>query len=182
MELETWLTEHPESIATRPAALLDRCEAEIREHAQQDAWQHAIEVAEQSLHRFDRGFGLPASGDFVAREVCHEIARALRSHEPHPDARQSAGWVDPLVFESVEPDARRRLHGWIRDLAQREEHEIWAEIVRFADHLAQTLIHREHLTSELEWAFDRSYPKIAARITRLMIREFEQHAARHEAH
>ena len=178
LDLETWFAHHPGSTDTPPDALLDQCESEIRDHAKHDAWVHAREIAEQRLRRFERVFGLPASDEFVTREVCHEIARELKQHEPHPDAGIAAEWVGEQLLASVDAEARVMLRTWFLDLAEREEHEAWRSIVRFTDHLARTLIHEEHLTADLEWDFDRSYPKVAARVVRMMIDEFDRQALR----
>ena len=178
MDLENWFAGHPDSIRTEPDRLLDLCERDVRAHATQDAWLHACEIAEESLHRFERVFGLPASDTFVTREVCHEIARELKRHEPHPDELQCAEWVGRALVDGVDEDARRMLLVWLKDLGEREEHEAWKGIVRFADHLARQLIREAQMTNELDWDFDHSYPRVAARVARLMIREFESRAAR----
>ncbi|GEM_PF-4906336 len=178
MDLENWLAGHPDSVRTEPSRLLDTCEREVRAHAKQDAWHHACEIAEESLHRFERVFGLPASDTFVTREVCHEIARELKHHEPHPDEIQCAEWVSRALIESVDEDARLMLRTWLKDLGEREEHEAWRSIVLFADHLARQLIHDAQMTNDLDWDFDQSYPKVAARVARMMIREFETRAER----
>ena len=138
-DLETWFTHHPDSIHTDPAVLLDQCESEVRDHAHRDAWIHAKEIAEESLHRFERVFGLPASDIFVTREVCHEIARELRRNEPHPED-DAVEWVGSGVLEALDSDARRLLQGWLKELAAKEEHSAWREIVYFTDHLARSLI------------------------------------------
>jgi len=175
-DLEDWFEHHPDLIHTQPEALLDRCEAEVKDHATYDAWLHAREIAEQSLHRFEGVFGLPASETFVTREVCHEIARELKSHEPHPDEKQAAEWAGQAVLGALDDEARDRLRLWLCDLAVREEHAAWRSIVHFTDHLARTLIRDEHMTPELDWDFDRSYPVVAARVARMLIREFEARA------
>jgi hypothetical protein len=175
-DLEDWFAHHPGSIQTQPEVLLDRCESEVRDHAAYDAWLQAREVAEHSLHRFERIFGLPASDTFVTREVCHEIARELRHHEPHPSEEQATAWAGHTVFDSVDEAARVRLRVWLSELAEQEEHAVWRNIVHFADHLAKTLIRNQHMTSQLDWDLDHSYPKVAARVARMMIREFEAQA------
>lgn len=175
-ELENWFAHHPDSIHMQPDALLDRCETEVRDHATYDAWLHARDVAEESLHRFEGIFGLPASGAFVTREVCHEVARELKSHEPHPDEKLAAEWAGRAVLEALDDEGREHLREWLCDLARREEHAAWRGIVHFTDHLARTLIRDMHMTADLDWDFDHSYPKVAARVARMLIREFEAHA------
>lgn len=183
LDVENWIAGHPDSIRTEASRLLDTCEFEVRSHAKQDAWVHACEIAEASLRRFERVFGLPASDTFVTREVCHEIARELKHHEPHPDEAECAAWVSRALMESVDQDARRMLQAWIKDLGTREEHEVWRSIVAFADHLARKLIRDSQMTSDLDWDFDHSYPRVAARVARMMIHEFEVRAAKaHTTH
>lgn len=175
-DLETWFATHPQSTEDPPKSLLDQCESEVREHAYRDAWIHAKEIAEESLHRFERVFGLPASDVFVTREVCHEIARELRRHEPHPDDLTASRWVRSAPLDALDSEARRLMADWLRELAEKEEHAAWREIVYFTDHLARKLIDQSHMTSQLDWDFDRSYPRVAARVARMLISEFESHA------
>lgn len=176
-EVESWLEHHPDQVHANAKALLNRCEREVRSHTHRDAWKHARNLAEESLHRFERVFGLPASDVFVTREICHEIAREMRHHEPHVEASSEAELVSRAVLEALDPPARRMLGKWLMELAETEEHAVWLEIVRFTDHMAQALIREAHMTRALEWDFDHSYPKVAARVARMMIREFESHAA-----
>jgi len=179
IDVERWLAQHPGSIHGDPDALLDRCEAETRNHAQHDAWLHAKAIAEQRLHRFERGFGLPASDTFVTREVCHEMARELKSHEPSPDQRAVEAWVGQMALEELETDARRLLRDWLQGLAEREEHAAWREIVRVTDHMARTLIRAGQMTDRCDWDLDHSYPKVAARVIRLLIDELKAHVGGH---
>ncbi len=176
IDLANWLAEHPEAIHADPDELLKRFESKVRDHAHRDAWTHARDIAEQSMHRFERIFGNPASDTFVTREVCHEIARELKHHEPHPDDKDTDDWAGQAALDALEPEARLMLHSWLKELAEKEEHTAWLEIVHFTDHLARTLIRDGHMTSECDWDLDHTYPRIAARVARMLIREFEAHA------
>jgi len=40
------------------------------------------------------------------------------------------------------------------------------------------MIHDAHMTSDFDWVSDFSYPKVAGRVARMMIREFEACAER----
>ena len=62
------------------------------------------------------------------------------------------------------------------ELAEKEEHAVWLEIVRFTDHMARSLIRDAGMTRALEWDFDHSYPRVAARVAKLMMQEFEAHS------
>jgi len=177
IDLETWFARHPESIHAHPRILLDLCESEVRDHARHDAWRRARDVAESSLQRFEGTFGLPASEVFVTREVCHEIARELRRHEPHPDAAIATGWVADAHLEKLDAEARRIVREWLSEVAEREEHATWRSIVQFTDHLARWLIRSEGMTNRLDWDLDHTYSRVAARVTRVVMREFEAHAA-----
>ena len=50
------------------------------------------------------------------------------------------------------------------------------EIVSFTHRIATALIREGHMTRTLDWDFDHSYPRLAARVTEMLIREFEAHA------
>ena len=176
IEIERWLDQHHESVRGHSRDVLERYETDVRHHARELAWQHAREVAEASLRRFRTGFGLPASEGFVARELCHELARELRHHEPHPEHPvPESEWLAPRTLSALGPNARRMLGEWLEELAEHEEHEAWKEIVSFTDHFAPTLIRRAHMTGELSWDFDRSYPKLATKIGRMILQEYEDH-------
>ncbi|MBW1883853.1 MAG: hypothetical protein JRJ58_10025 [Deltaproteobacteria bacterium] len=176
IDLANWLTQHPEAIHADPNDLLEQMETKVRDRAHRDAWIHARDIAEQSMHRFERIFGNPASDTFVTQEVCHEIARELKHHEPHPDDEDADEWAGQAALDALEPEARLMLHHWLKELAEKEEHTAWLEIVHFTHHLARNLIRDGHMTSECDWDLDHTYPKIAARVTRMLIREFETHA------
>ena len=175
-DLETWFASHPESHQPSLDILLDQCESEVRHYAHRDAWIHARHIAEKSLRRFEHVFGLPASDVFVTREVCHEIARELRRHEPHLDDEQME-WIGSRLVDSLDSEARILLRQWLKELAEKEEHVAWREIVYFTHHLAKSLIEHEHMTLRNDWDLEHTYPRIAARVARLMIREFDAHAA-----
>lgn len=178
-ELAQWLEGHPESIRTDPNRLLDRCERELRNEVEEGAWLRAKEIAERHLHYWAGSFGLPASDDFVAREVCHELARDLRHHEPRPTAEVQH--VTDAVMGTVDPSALELLREWLDELARTEEHRAWLEVVRFTDHLASRLARQGMpFSSDANWDFRHSYPRTAERITRMLILEYEQHAKRAE--
>lgn len=176
LDLEKYFAHHPNPNCPDPARLLDDCEMEAREYAHRDAWLHAKAVTEDRMRRFERVFGLPASDTFVTREVCHEIARELKSREPTPPKTESAEWISQRFLEALDPGARTMLREWLLTLAAREEHEAWREIVHFTDHLARKLIREQHMTNRADWDFEHSYPRVAARVARMLMREFEEHA------
>lgn len=179
-DLEQWIEAHPNAVHAESKALLDRGEHDALEHAHKDAWIRARAVAMQRLREFQTSHGYPASDAFVAREICHELARELKLHEPDlDDSTQGAEeWVSRRILEPLEPEARRLFVDWIHELADKEEHSTWREIVRYTDHRAKDLIREEHLTDECEWDIDHRYSIVAARVLKMLIADFEAHAAR----
>lgn len=173
--LESWLDHHQDLILAPSRNLIDRCEVEIRNHAEVVAWKHALRIATTNLRRFDGRFGLPASETFVTREVCHEIARDLKRHEPHLEQIDESEWLSRSTLESIDPDARMMIRDWVRELAEKEEHRVWREIVAFTHHVARALIEKAHLTGRLEWDLERSYPRIATQVTQMLLREYAIH-------
>ena len=183
-ELEHWIAQHPDSIHADARTLLDRCETKTRDHAQRDAWIHAKEIAQESLRRFEHGFGYPASDAFVAREVCHQIALELKRHEPIVDAESlnREDWINQSLLNSLDSDSRVMFLDWLNELAVQEEHSTWREIVRFTDHRARHLIRERHMTDQCDWDIHHGYPVVAARIVKMLISEFEAHAAFGQGH
>lgn len=175
LDLESWLDHHPDSTLAPPHDLIDRCEVEVRHHAEVIAWKQALRVAAESLGRFEGHFGLPASETFVTREVCHEVARELKRREPHLERIDEREWLSRSTLDSIEPEARMVLREWLSELAAKEEHRVWREIVSFTHHVARALIDKSHMTGELEWDMERTYPRLARRATQLLLREFAIH-------
>ena len=175
VDLETWLDRHPGSIDSPTHALIDRCEAEVHRHAEVVAWKHALRIATTSLRRFDGRFGLPASETFVTREVCHEVARELKRHEPQLERIDETEWLSRSILDSIDPQARMVLREWLRELAEKEEHRAWQQIVAFTHHVASALIAKAHMTGNLDWDFERSYPRLATRVTKMLLREYALH-------
>jgi hypothetical protein len=179
LELEKWLSHHPDLVHTDPDTLLDECEQEARDHAYRDAWTRAEKLVEKSLRRFESGFvGYPASDRFVTREVCHEIARELKANEPVLDDDETESWLSELLLESLDPEARKMFLLWMKDLAGTEEHSAWLAIVRYTHRSARNLIREEHMTDQCDWDLDHTYPMVAARIVKILIAKFHGHAAR----
>jgi hypothetical protein len=168
-EVQHWLEGHPDAIHADPHQILDRCEREVRSHAAHEAWRHAKRIAEERLHDWEASFGLPASDAFVAREVCHEMARELRRRAP---AHGRALGVSPGVLGALEPAARELLLAWADELAGREEQAAWREVVRFTDHVGRDLV-RDGWSNEPRWDFAHSYSRTAERVTRILIKEYE---------
>ena len=176
-DVERWLERHREAVHADPHTLLDRCEREVRERTERDAWSHAAEIAEERLHAFEDTFALPASDAFVAREVCHELARELRRREPAVDESSLTDLVSRSVLQALDEPARVQMRTWLLELAQKEEHRAWLEIVRFTHQLARSLSRGGGASRELAWDFDHSYARTAARVASILVEEYEAHAA-----
>jgi hypothetical protein len=178
-DLETWITKHPGAIHDETKTLLDRGEHDALDHAHRDAWIQASNIAQERLRRFQGSCGYPASDAFVAREICHELARELRRHEPHPNdpGQTQEEWVNRSILEALDPEAQRMFVDWIHEMAEKEGHSTWMEIVRYTDHRANALIREGQLTDECDWDLDHRYSLVAARVLRMLIDDFEAHAA-----
>ena len=178
-ELENWISHHPDAIHSESKMLLDRGEHDAHDHAHRDAWAHAIEIAEKSLRGFQGSAGYPASDAFVAREICHELARELKRHEPTPEnpTSRETEWVSRAILDSIEPEAQSLFVDWVHEMAAKEEHSTWLEIVQFTDHKAQDLIREAHMSNQADWDLDHRYSLVASRVLRMLITEFERRAA-----
>jgi hypothetical protein len=170
-EVEHWFQGHPEAAQTDPRQLLDRCEREVRAHAEHEAWRHARRIAEERLHDWEASFGLPASDAFVAREVCQEMARELRRRKP--TLRPNAALVSEGLLGALTPAGRDLLVSWARELSNKEERAIWRDVIRFTNHVGRDLV-RDGWSNEPRWDFEHSYSRTAQRVTRLLIHEYEQ--------
>lgn len=60
------------------------------------------------------------------------------------------------------------------DRCEAEIHD-HAEIVAFTPHVARSLIAKARMTAALDWDFGHSYPRIAARMTRMLLWEYASH-------
>jgi len=179
LELERWLNQHPDLVHTDPSILLNEYEKEARDHAYCDAWTHAERIAEKSLRGFESGFmGYPAGDRFVTREVCQKVARELKENEPVLDDQETELWLKELLLESLDPEARKIFLLWLRDLASSEEHTAWSTIVRYTHRSARSLIREEGMTDDCEWDLDHTYKIVAARVVRILIAKFHDHATR----
>jgi len=171
-----WLQQHPESVHGDPAVILSRCDREVRKHAQEHAWLAAKAYTEDRMHEWEHAFGFHSSEAYAAREACAQLANALKRREPHLEAGHEAEFAGPEQLAALEPDARERVEEWIRELADGVEHRIWKEIVRYTRKRGRKLARDEHLSRETSWEGTEDFPSQAARIAKLLVDDFEQHA------
>ena len=175
-EILDWLRTHPDEVHDAPDELLARCEEEVHEHANEDAWLHAKHIAEAREHYWHEAWGAHASQAFVAREVCGKLAGDLRRREPIPGDGSGSHFVDSDVLEVLEPDARDVLLRYVRDLAQLEEHESWLQVIRFTRELGHKLARRGGFSADLDFARAPHYAKTAERVMHILAGEYERHA------
>jgi hypothetical protein len=71
------------------------------------------------------------------------------------------------------------LTGWILEIARQQEHATWQEIVSYTDHHARELIRTHHLSDDCSHDGTECFGVIAARIARLLERDFSVHAFPH---
>jgi hypothetical protein len=171
-----WLEEHPQEIGRDPAALVDRCEREVRRHATEDAWLAASSYVQQCEHEWERSWGFPrASETFVALEVCRRLARELQHIEPHVSPGDEEHLVGAKLMQSLDPGARRKVGEWARELAESEEHAVWARIVRFTRAHGRWLARHGLLSNDVSPESGNYFAK-AAGIAHRLVEEYETHA------
>ncbi len=175
-EVLTWLNEHPEAVHGRPEEILERCEREVSRQTGEAAWLHARAIAQQRTRDFEEQWGFHASEAFVAREVCHDLAGDLRHLEPHPRPGDEERLLGPSMLAALEPEARERLRPWLHELAEREEHRVWLEIVRFTNARGRELVQQGAMSSELDFEHTHNYAATAARVTRILEEDYAAHA------
>jgi hypothetical protein len=175
-EVLDWLIQHTEHIHDIPEQVLSRCETEVRKHAQEDAWLHARDIAEEHNQHWRHSWGAHASETFVAREICRGLADEFKRHEPIPAEGHESAFVDEDVLGVLDPEARTIILEYVHDLARGEEHRAWKEIMRFTRKRGRTLSREEHLSSDRSFEGTHAYSETAARIMGILARDFQHHA------
>jgi len=171
-----WMRSHRESVCGDPEQILGRAEFAARHHAAEHAWLHAKEIAEREAASWTGcSLGSHAAEDTVALEVCHDLARELRQHEPKPEGDPDA-LLDSETLAAFGQDARAQLRAWIGEVAGQEEHRTWNEIVRFTHARARSLIRDGTMSTASGWDSTHSYSETALRIATILARDYEQHA------
>lgn len=165
---------HPGAIHVDGDRFVELVEREVRRHVEAEAWSHARREIERRLAELVPERGLPASEEFVAREVCHELARDLRHDEPHVEPGSEERLAGPVAMGEVEPEARELVRRFVHDLAEQLEHRVWQDIVRRADHRGRELVREHKVSSELRWDMSRRYSMTAERVLRMLAEECAQ--------
>jgi hypothetical protein len=169
---------HPGAIHGDAGQFVDFTEREVRRHAEAEAWLHAKRVIERHIAEFEQDSGMPASEAFVAREVCHELARELRHVEPRIDAGSEDRLAGPGVLNEIEPEAQLLVRGFVHDVAQEAERRTWREVVRYAGGRGRSLVRDHVLSTDLTWDMERHYAVTAAKVLRILAAECEERARR----
>jgi hypothetical protein len=178
-EVLDWLVQHNEQVHDTPDHLLSRCDQEVRQHAQQDAWLHARDIAQEHNQHWRHFWGAHASEAYIAREACRNLAEEFKHSELPPVDGHESDFVEDDVLRSLDPDARAVVLHYVHDLALGEERRAWKEIVRFTRKRGRTLARDEHLSSDLSFESTNVYSETAVRVMGMLARDFQQHARTH---
>ncbi len=178
-EVLDWLIRHTEQIHDIPERLLSRCDTEVRQHAQEDAWLHARDIAEEHNQYWRHFWGAHASDAYIAREACRGLADEFKRNEPAPVEGHEIDFVDDDVLSVLDPEARTIILDYVHDLALGEEHRAWEQIMRFTRKRGRTLAREEHLSSNLSFERTQVYSETAVRIMGILARDFQRHARAH---
>lgn len=178
-EVLDWLTRHTEHIHDIPERLLCRCETEVRQHAQEDAWLHARDIAEEHKQHWGHYWGAHASEAYIAREACWDLADEFKHNEPVLAEGHESDFVDDDVLDALDSEARAVVFEYVHDLALGEERQAWKEIVRFTRKRGRTLAREEHLSSDLSFDGTNVYSETAVRVMGILARDFQRQARAH---
>ena len=157
--------------------MLESCEREVHERVMEEAWTQARNVArERERYWAEDGGGAHASEAFVAREVCRELAAELRHLEPIPQPGHARDYVRADVLAPLEAEARTLMLRYVLDLAQREEHDAWLEIVHFTREKGVDLAHQRGFSHQLDFERTHGYAETAARVMHILAEEYARRA------
>ncbi|MBW2494272.1 MAG: hypothetical protein JRE43_05940 [Deltaproteobacteria bacterium] len=178
-EVLDWLTQHTEYVHDIPEQLLSRCEREVKQHAQEDAWLHARDIAQQHSHDWRHFWGAHASEAYIAREACRDLAEEFKHNVPAPLEGHESDFVDDDVLSALDPEARSVLFEYVHDLALGEERRAWKQITRFTRKRGRKLAREEHLSSNLSFEGTNVYSETAIRVMEILARDFQRRAHAH---
>ena len=178
-EVLQWFEKHPDAFEGDPSEFVSRCEQAVRRHAREAAWLAARDYVEERRHDQERSSGARASEAYVAREVCHQLAYELRRHEPIPTNEDVDRLAGGPTKRAVSSEAWQVLIPWIVDVARKQEHETWFQIVAYTDKRARELIRQHHLSNQCDFDHTKCYGTVATWIERLLERDFVTHAFPH---
>lgn len=174
-----WFEQHVEVIAADPTEIVEHCERAVRRHAREDAWLAAKAYVSRRRRSWERTPGLHASEAYTAHTICRDLAAGLRSHEPRilpEDAEHLAGGP---IRRSLDAAGWDFLTRFILDLARNEEHVTWEEIVQYTGSHARDLVRDNGLSDDCSSDGGVCFGEAAARISRILERDFAVHAFPH---
>jgi len=177
IEVLEWLTSHPQEVHDSAEDILSRCEKSVHDHVTEETWQRARDVARQRERYWrDDGGGAHASEAFVAREVCSELASELRRLEQIPEVRDVGAYVEPSSLTPLGAAGRSLLLRYVIELARREEHETWLEVMDFTRRRGLDLAHQRTFSTRLDFERTHGYAETAARVMHILADDYERHA------
>ena len=175
-EILDWMRAHRDAVHGDPDQLLARAESDARQHAAAHAWLHAKRIAEREAESWRHcSLGSHAAEDTVALELCHDLAREMKRSEPHPIADETT-LLDRETLAAFDPEARAQIRPWISDVAGREEHRVWTEVVRFTHDRAMSLIREGTMSRTSGWEDTHWFTETAVRLNLLLAHDFEERA------
>jgi hypothetical protein len=179
-EVLEWLHDHPQEVKESPEDVVTRCEEAVHEHVLAETWHHACELARQrERYWLEDGGGAHASEAFVAREICGKLATELRRLEPVPEARDVGSYVDARALAQLGAGGRSLMLRYVLDLARREEHQTWCQVMDFTREKGQELARRRTFSKELDFDRTHGYAETAARVMHILAEDFARHAPPH---
>ena len=171
-----WLKDHPAATGQDPTQLIQRFEAEIQRHAEEDAWLAAKAHVEGRMHQWEQRWGYHSSEAYAAKEICPKLAQELQRMEPHFEKGDAAHLVGAERLQALDPEARQVVEEWVRDVANEVEHKIWQEVVRYTKERGRGLVREGRLSKNSGFYETRAFTQQAARVARILVDELEAHA------
>jgi hypothetical protein len=176
-EVLGWLKSHPQTVHGDAAAVVSRCEYEVKRHAQADAWRCAREYMSHRRELWEKRGGYPISrSSFVAKELCQLFAHELAALHPRVDDGSERSLAGEGVVGLLEPSAWEEVRDWVHDLALEEEEKTWKQVVKFTRRSARGLPEQRE-GMEADWDTpDGTYGHAAAVIAAQLMDEYERMA------
>jgi hypothetical protein len=171
----TWLKDHPAAVHGDPDELVARFEQEVRRHAEADAWRAARAHVADRMHEWEEQWGYHSSEAYAAKEVCPELAQELQRMEPHFEQGDEPHLVGEELLGTLEPEARRLVEDWVREVANDVEHKIWEGIVDHTREQGRDLARTGRVSSDTSFEHTAAFGQQAARIAKILLDELDAH-------
>ncbi len=105
------------------------------------------------------------------------LAAKLRAMEPSVADGAEYSDLDAETRASLESDAIAMIRPWLREVAEKEEHEEWLRIVNFTKKRGPGIAEDAHLSFDTHWESTWEYAAAAALVTEILSRDFAEHIA-----